>query len=382
MSYIYIVCFTLILFFSFSLISKAKKTLSEKIFVGWIFLLAITELSFFINALGMAGDYSLLFSLVCDSHVLHGGFYYFYVQSFTDKQFRMKGIHVFHLLPFALMFGLKYYFNEVLGVMDCYGVGCIHAGNRYIDLLTFLKFGILGAYLFAGWHLVHDRVHHNRGEDRLEKIRSNWIDNITVGIFIIYSFSASYKVLDRLEFNFLGSAINAINIMVTFFILIFLYMGNSYAYIFVSPYQGKGIDLDAVSKNKDEQANEMAEEEPVKVDVVDLDRKFNLIEAYLKREKPYLKGQMTIRQLSDNIGIPQNEISYIIQQKTDKYYCDYMNAFRVEALKEKLDSPKLNEFTVLSLGLECGFASKTSLNRIFKQHTSVTPSEYRSNKNA
>ncbi|WP_161636247.1 helix-turn-helix domain-containing protein [Saccharicrinis fermentans] len=328
----------------------------------------------------MASDYTLLFSVVCDSHVLHGSFYFFYVQSFINKDFKLKGIHLLHFSPFVLIFGLKFYFNEIIGEMDCYGVGCIHSCNRYIDLLSFFKFGILGGYLFAGWHLVHDRVIHKTEKDRLERIRFNWIHNITIGILIIFSFAVSYKVLDRLEFNFLGNAINAINIMVTFFILIFLYMGNSYAYIFVSPYQGKGIDLDSKTNGKENECTTVSQAED-KEEVLNIDRKFNMIELFLKKEKPYLEGQMTIRQLSDSINIPQNEISSIILQKTDKYYCDYMNAFRVETLKEKLDDPKLNNFTVLSLGLECGFASKTSLNRIFKQHTGVTPSEYRNREN-
>ena len=381
MSYIYIVCFTLIIFFSFSLITKSGKTLSEKVFVGWIFLLAITELSFFINAIGMADDYTWLFSVVCDTHVLHGVFYFFYVRSFIDKEFKIKPFHAVHVLPFVLMFWLKYYFNEVLGVMDCYGVGCIHSGNRYIDLLAFIKFGILGAYLFAGWHLVHDKVLHANKEDKLKKIRFNWIRNITVGIFIIFSFAAAYKVLDRLEFGFLGSPVTVINIMVTFFILIFLYMGNSYAYIFVSPYQGKGIELDKKTKVEKTSAVKVIETED-KPEIEDIDKKFKSIERFLKREKPFLKGQMTVRQLSDSINIPQSEISAIIQQKTNSYYCDYMNAFRVDAMIEKLEDSRYDDFSVLSLGDECGFASKTSLNRIFKQHTGVTPHEYRSGRKA
>jgi AraC-like DNA-binding protein len=373
MSYIFIVCLALISFFSFSLITKKDKTLSERIFVAWIFLLALTELSFFLNSIGLFRDYTLLFAFICDTHVIHGSLFYLYILSFTDKNFTFQTVHLIHILPFIALFSLKLYFNKILGVMDCYGAGCLHHGNQYVDLLLFLKFGILGTYLFMGWHIVHDRVIHNNIKDNLEKIRANWIRNISVGALIIFVFSAGYKILTRLGFPVLGSDITVINLMVSFFILVFLYMGNSYAYIFVSPYQGKGVDLDTTKKTNDLQIPNTNED----INIKDIDRKFSLIEKYLSLEKPFLKGQITIRELSESINIPQNEVSLIIQTKTNKFYTDYMNMFRVDELKQKLDNPANESFTIYSLALECGFASKTSFNRIFKHHTGMTPTEYR-----
>ncbi len=378
MSYIYIVCLTLIGFFSFSIITKRKKTLSEKIFVAWIFLLAVTEYSFFVNAINKTENYTMLFSLICDTHVLHGAFYYLYVLSFTNPTFKLKLKHAIHLIPFASIAGLKIYFNNVLGVLDCYGIGCIHSGNRYVDLLTFLKFAILGAYLFYGWLTIYDKVNHGNQEDKLQIIRFNWLKNISIGIFIIYFIAVTYNVLNRLEFDFLGSPITVINIMVTFFILIFLYLGNTYAYLFVSPYSTQSINLDTKVQVPVVNTPEVIEQESI----LNINEKFKQIETHLQTHKPYLEGQMTIKQLSDQLHIPQNEISAIIQQKTEKYYCDYMNAYRVEALKEKLSNQKYSNFTVLALAMECGFASKTSLNRIFKQHTGITPSEFRTQNEA
>lgn len=373
MSYIFVACIALILFFSFSLIVKPNKTLSEKIFVGWIFLLAITELSFLLYNINLFNDYTILFAFICDTHVLHGTLFYFYIQSFTNKNFKFKLVHLVHILPIVFLFGLKTYFNRVLGVIDCYGSGCIHEGNQYVDLLSFLKFGILGIYLFKGWHIVHHNVIHEVHTDNFEKIRATWIRNITIGVFIIYSFSAGYRVITRLGFPFLGDDITVVNLMVTFFILVFLYMGNSYAYIFVAPYQGKGIDLDISIKSSPQSISQSVEQ----TDIKDADKKFVIIEKYLQLEKPFLNGQFTIRELSDKINIPQNEISQIIHTKTNMYYSDFMNKYRVEVFKEKLNDPNNESFTIFSLAMDCGFASKTSFNRIFKHHTGLTPSEYK-----
>ena len=379
MSYLYIISFALTLFFSFSLIVKRDKTLSEKIFTAWIILLGITELSFFLNAIGQFSDYLLLFSIICDSHVLHGSFFYLYIVSFLNNSFRLKWGQLIHLLPFFFLLGLKLYFNNVAGVMDCYGTGCLHHSNRYVDLLSFLKFAILGSYLFMGWHKVHDFKEHSGKTGGINQVKINWAFNVTIGAILLFSFSVGYKILYRLGFGFLGSDTEVINIIVSFFILIFLYMGNTYAYLFVSPIEGRSVSLDnSPSPTNKSRSEEKLPEEP---QIENIDKKFSTIEKFIHQKKPYLQGQYTLRALSENTGIPQNEISRIIQIKTGRYYCEYMNAFRVKTLKEKLDDPGNDMITVFYLALECGFSSKTSYNRIFKNHTGVTPSEYRSSKN-
>lgn len=376
MSYIYIVSLALIVFFSFSLMTKTNKTLSERIFMGWIFLLAFTVLGFFLHSIGLFSRYLLLFSIICDTHVLHAVFFYFYVRSFLDRSFRIRPLHFLNLLPFFLLLGLKWYFNSVMGVMDCYGTGCIHHDNRYVNLLTFLKFFILGGYIFAGWYQVNDLNRNKQEQSKIQKIRSNWIENITIGVFILFSASAVYKALSWLGFGFLGDPLTVINILVSFFIIILLYMGNNFAYLFVPPTAGESITLDAYQPNLslNDSSIKKADNE---LEIEDLDKKFCLIEKFIQTHKPYLEGQYTVRALAGKVGIAQNEISPIIQQKTDKYYCDYMNELRVETLKDKLDDPENDKYTIFSLAMDCGFASKTSYNRIFKNHTGLTPTEYR-----
>ncbi|WP_430813923.1 helix-turn-helix domain-containing protein [Carboxylicivirga sp. RSCT41] len=380
MSYIYIVCLALIVFFSFSLITKSHKTLSEKIFTAWIFILAVTVLGFFLHSIGLFNRYLFLFSVICDTHVLHGAFFYLYARSFIDKDFRLKYIHLVNVIPFAALLGLKLYFNTVLGVMDCYGTGCIHEGNRYVDLLNFLKFFILGAYIFGGWYEVQSRKLSDNKLKGISELRATWISNITIGAFLLFSLSAVYKVLYRLDFGFLGDELTVVNLMVSFSIMIFLYMGNSYAYLFVAPVAGESLVLDADKSNVTMPVNKPKLKKPEHeddIEVENLDEKFDLIERFIKAEKPYLLGQYTVRALSESVDIQQSEISVIIQKKTQKYYCDYMNDYRVEALKSKLDNPENDKYTIFSLAMDCGFASKTSYNRIFKNHTGLTPTEYR-----
>ncbi len=59
-----------------------------------------------------------------------------------------------------------------------------------------------------------------------------------------------------------------------------------------------------------------------------------------------------------------------------KNFYSYINAFRVEEFKERVVSQKYTHLTILAIALDCGFNSKSTFNRIFKQATGITPNEF------
>ena len=63
-------------------------------------------------------------------------------------------------------------------------------------------------------------------------------------------------------------------------------------------------------------------------------------------------------------------------EKLNKNFFDLINGYRVEEAKEKLSDFK-EEQTILGIGFEVGFNSKSAFNRVFKKFTQMTPSEFR-----
>jgi AraC-like DNA-binding protein len=63
-----------------------------------------------------------------------------------------------------------------------------------------------------------------------------------------------------------------------------------------------------------------------------------------------------------------------------KSFYDVINSYRVEEAKRLLLDEKNRNYTILSVGFEAGFNSKTTFNTVFKKFTGVTPTEYRDNK--
>lgn len=98
--------------------------------------------------------------------------------------------------------------------------------------------------------------------------------------------------------------------------------------------------------------------------------------ALFEEEEVYLTSKYGLRDLADDLGESSHTISRVINTLEQKNFYDFVNAYRVAHLQRLLDDPTQQQFTILALGLESGFNSKASINRIFKQTTGLTPREY------
>jgi AraC-like DNA-binding protein len=93
--------------------------------------------------------------------------------------------------------------------------------------------------------------------------------------------------------------------------------------------------------------------------------------------KPYLDPDLSLPQLSDNLDIPVHYLSQVINGRYGLNFHDFVNRYRVEEFKEKVGSAEFVNFTLLGIAFECGFNSKSAFNRVFRQFTGVTPSQYK-----
>lgn len=92
--------------------------------------------------------------------------------------------------------------------------------------------------------------------------------------------------------------------------------------------------------------------------------------------KLYLNGGLTLKMLAEKMRLPKHQLSYLLNTYFDKSFYRLIADYRVDYAKKRLDED--NFITIETLAYECGFNSKTSLNRYFKELTGYSPSQYRS----
>ena len=78
------------------------------------------------------------------------------------------------------------------------------------------------------------------------------------------------------------------------------------------------------------------------------------------------------KKIETNIAI----ISKTVNQEFGVNFNDFVNNYRVEAVKNSFAKGEHKKFTLIGIAYDCGFNSKASFNRAFKKNTGKTPKEY------
>ena len=103
----------------------------------------------------------------------------------------------------------------------------------------------------------------------------------------------------------------------------------------------------------------------------------NELRSYMEEEKPYLQPDLSLANLASKLNIPKPELTYLLNNFMGANFFSFVNQYRLKAVIQKLENPKYDHLTILSIAFDCGFNSKSTFNGLFKQLTGMTPTEYR-----
>ncbi len=98
---------------------------------------------------------------------------------------------------------------------------------------------------------------------------------------------------------------------------------------------------------------------------------------HMEAEEPYLDGDLTLRQMADQVDVPPRYVSQVINEKLDQSFTEWVNSYRVEAAKNLLVDDAREHLTVVAIAHEAGFNSKSTFYSAFKRKAGTTPAAYR-----
>lgn len=207
----------------------------------------------------------------------------------------------------------------------------------------------------------------------IEPVRLHWLRLLTyLGISIILIFLVE-NILNLFQINItnfhLSSVLGAI------YVYAMGYLGISKTYIF------KDAVMEEITQDLPDDYSSQKEIK-AKYERSGLSRdqaqKYaeHLIEL-MEDKKVYLDSQLTLLQLAEMLSISPHHLSEIINGHLNQKFFDLINQYRVNHVIKDFTNEKKRHLTILGIGLEAGFNSKTTFNTIFKKFTGKTPSEYR-----
>lgn len=327
--------------------------LSNRILSALILLFTLWLSDDFLRIGGIYHQRPSLYFLPIFYSFAFGPLIWLYVQSLTNADFRFKPKHWLHFVPALLQamlywtltfasYSVKYWYWE-------------HVHRSYTYRLEFDGTWVsLIVYLFLSFHLVagYQRwVTNNFSE--VSGIRLNWLKLILAAL-ILLCLQWFAEIILRDGFNIYFNYDYTVQLLGVL-ILILAVGGLRQASL-------KGVHYEEPAVEKD----------PFTPDQAVLQK----ITAAMETDQLYLNPTLTLAEMATHLKTSSRIISRHINNGFGQSFNDYVNRYRVEAVKQRIAVGDLQKFTILAIALDCGFNSKTSFNRVFKEMTGMPPSDY------
>ncbi|OXG07037.1 helix-turn-helix protein [Flavobacterium araucananum] len=104
---------------------------------------------------------------------------------------------------------------------------------------------------------------------------------------------------------------------------------------------------------------------------------FKKLETLCEVHQIYRDSTLNREKVAEQLGISAGYVSQLINVITGDNFANFINNYRVEAVKEMILDSEFENYSLLAIGLESGFTSKTTFYDAFKKATGMTPNSFR-----
>jgi AraC-like DNA-binding protein len=98
------------------------------------------------------------------------------------------------------------------------------------------------------------------------------------------------------------------------------------------------------------------------------------LEMAMTRDRLFENPDLSLRTLSDHVGVSENHISQTLNDHLHVNFFDFVNSHRIAAARDLLVH---STDSVVAVAYTVGFNSRSTFNAAFKKHSGATPTEYR-----
>lgn len=371
---------SLSLFLSLLVFIRKKKTYSNYLLAIWLVFVAVHLVAVYLQWYNFEHNYPFpwLIGINISFIVIHPIWIFLYILSFVRPEGNRLGF-MWHLIPVIILnlILLKTFYlksdAEKINILNMaiQGNGLTDKG---LDLSIYLVISITFAYMLSGYWLL--RRH-------MRKIRNHFstIEGIDLKWLRVVLYSLGCVVIVAIALDWISNHLYIIS-PVFANTIIFVCVGVGITYIglhgirqteiFVE-YNTFSQDWDIVSpgkKNIFQQKDDQTLIESI------TSEKYEKLISFMVESKPYLDSNLNLSVLAEQLGFKSHFLSQLINQKAGKNFFDFVNEYRIDEFKKRIRQPGNQNYTLLSIAYECGFNSKTTFNRVFKNHSGYTPSEF------
>lgn len=298
---------------------------------------------------------------------------YFYVRSITVSDFRFKRKDILHFVPGIFFILIKL----VILIYDASQPGFADTQNgylvqnfqwKYVDPFV-MAFSYIQetVYLVLTFQLYYTyRKNIQQYFSNAFSLELNWIRNFLLIYTALFVYGLFQSIIDLAITDLSWTQrwwLQFLNALAIIFVGVKGY--------FTDTDKLRGLNFDGnkgpISGQSEKQNHKITSE---------VSQKIETIAVYFKTERPYLDPELNLITLSQKLQLSRAELSETINSGLGKNFNDFVNGYRVDAVKQMLAEGKQEQLSLLGIALECGFNSKATFNRVFKKLAKISPTEY------
>lgn len=346
--------------------------------------------------LGHAGWYSLqpyrdfMLYFPFQHFFLLGPCILFYTQSILNPTFKLSRKQLIHFLPGILyiFYSVAMFVTDKLIMTNPWFYADGH--DRELDAWYHVA-GIisLSFYLFKSLHF-YSAYRKLAGEilSVADLVRFNWIKNFLVALFIMQMLDVVFFAFYPQWGNFTSKWWYYFAFSIIFYYVAISAYGNKTQPLFTYRAFNNRLYFAMTPRNFHRDHTGISEDEHVlqdfNIDIIpatnSVEPELEILKANVERamvdQRIFCDSELSLLTLARHLDTNSSVLSRTINKGFGMNFNDFVNSYRVNAVKQMLNAGSHKEQTLLGVAMDCGFNSKTTFNRAFKKHASVSPKEY------
>ncbi|MEM6725983.1 MAG: AraC family transcriptional regulator [Bacteroidota bacterium] len=308
---------------------------------------------------------------------------YFYIRSLTDIHFKFRKRDWWHFVPIFVVVLYKvvlwHYDSRQPGFEDVHN-GVLMENFHRAFILTISEVAhliskIIYFTLAIQLYMIY-RKNIQAFFSNTFRVELNWMRNFLIAYMGLFAFGILMTIVN--EFVELHWTQNWWTFFFTSVTMVYIGMMGYFtdlSKLYNLTFNAQGGKLKALKDQEqvlDHLDQSYTENEQNQIDEACM----GTIRTYMDAHQPYLDAELTLSELARQVQLSPSQVSQAINTGFGMNFNEFINQYRVEAVKSILKKGEKSNLSMLGIAMECGFNSKATFNRTFKKFTQLTPSEY------
>lgn len=288
---------------------------------------------------------------------------FLYSKSLLTPSFSWQKSYYLHFIPVGLEFlyhRSDWFEKGVIGILQ-------HPSNVYEWLYFFILYiSLASLILYALVTLRQVWLHYGRPGLHLTKQEKETFQWLLRSVVLVIAFFGAWYAIRGIDVYFFRGAYRSYYYFPMFTVLSVHMIWLGFRAFNRSP----APTLKVRQLDIEEQSSSFQEEIQAYQELLER------LESLMERKKLYLDPDLKLNTLASEVAHSPRAVSKAINLCRDQNFHAFINHYRLEEFKNRLQSPDAKDLTLLAHAYASGFASKSTFNSVFKKYNDLTPRQF------